>query len=103
MAGAPKYKVYDNDGNYMASCKEAGDAAILVSVGYPDRGTVRLYHSKTLYTSGIGEVADESYDAIAEMILRRENAVHQKAYDAPCRATGHVLVGASPLVTEEGR
>lgn len=75
MAGSPKYKVYDNDGQYVAACKFAEDAAILVSIGYPDRGEVRLNHSKVLFVSS--PESSDSYDAIAEQIVRREREVRQ--------------------------
>lgn len=73
MAGSPKYKVYDNDGVYVASCKFAEDAAVLVTIGYPDRGTVRLGHGRILFTAGV-DGDSGSYDGAAEVIIRRESA-----------------------------
>lgn len=80
MAGTPKYKIYDNDGQYVASTKSADDAAILVVIGYSDKGTVRLGHGQILYTAGTDGHTTDSYDDVAAIILRREQQIMEAAY-----------------------
>jgi len=79
---SPKYKVYDNDGQYVASCKHLEDAAILVGIGYPDRGTVRLGHGRTLWTNGVDGNASESYDGAAQVMADRETKINAAAFRA---------------------
>lgn len=86
MAQAPKYKVYDNDGCYVASCKEISDATILVSIGYPDRGSIRLGHGKVLFVHGIDDAF--SYDEIAERAARQEERIHASALKKAQREGG---------------
>jgi hypothetical protein len=56
MAGTPKYKVYDSEQEYQASCKRAEDAAALVSL-YGDGSTIRLGHGIVLWREGAEEGA----------------------------------------------
>lgn len=71
MAAAPKWKVYRN-GEYVAACKYAEDAAAMVSVA---GGTVKLNHNKVVWVEGEeDQSAGESYDeAAATMIARADN------------------------------
>jgi len=87
MAGSPKYKVYDNDGVYVASCKSLEDAAILVGIGYTDRGTVRLGHGPILWTNGVDGNAADSYDGAAHTMAQRESTIHTVAFAQAYRHT----------------
>ena len=67
MANAPRFKVYTPDGEYVASCKHAEDAAALVAL-YGDGATIRAGHSRRdiLWHEGFqGQPAAESYDFVA--------------------------------------
>ena len=43
MAKAPRFKIYNDAGEYIAACKYAEDALTLVEAG---GGTIRVGHSK---------------------------------------------------------
>lgn len=74
MAASPKYKVYSNKNEYVASCKYAEDAAAIVSMR-GDGTTIRLGHSVVLWTEGQENLpAGESYDNVAEVCDAREDA-----------------------------
>lgn len=72
MAAAPRYKVYNPSGEYVAASKYAEDAA-LVAQGYGEGATVRLGHRQrdTAYTVGFG---DDSADEGREKIHAAEEA-----------------------------
>jgi hypothetical protein len=70
MAQSPKYKIYRGK-EYVGCVKHATDAAVLVSV--QTDGTVRLGHSRILWTEGVDGEASDSYDGAADVILQREN------------------------------
>ena len=78
MAHAPKYKIYSASGEYRASVKDATDAAVLVSIGYPDGGTVRLGPCPILFTATPD--SSNSYDAIAQEIYARESQVQRASF-----------------------
>ena len=70
MAQAPRYKVYRN-GEYVAACKYAEDAAAIVAMG---TGEVRDGHKSrdTVWREGHEEFsAGESYDRAAAIIHDR--------------------------------
>jgi len=70
MAGAPRYKVYTADGEYVATCKFAEDAAAVVA-SY-EGGTIRDGHRKVVWHEGDeSDTAGNSYDAVAQTIYRR--------------------------------
>ena len=52
MAKAPRWKVYNADGKYVAACKYAEDAATVVA-SY-DGGTIRDGHHKIVWREGAG-------------------------------------------------
>lgn len=71
MAGSPKWKVYRN-GEYIASCKYADDAAALVSLG---GGIVKHDHSLVVWNEGAESFsAGESYDGAAKIMQDRVRA-----------------------------
>ncbi len=70
MAATPKFKVYSTDGEYVAACKYAEDAAAVVA-SY-EGGTIRLGHRKILFTEGAEtETAGNSCDGVAQIIHSR--------------------------------
>lgn len=77
MAASPKYKVYNEAGDYMASMKDANDAAVLLSVAHPN-GSIRYGHSQVLARGN--EISGMSYDAVAMLVHEREQAMHKNAY-----------------------
>lgn len=73
MAATPEYKVYNAQKEYVAACKYALDAAILVS-NYNDGATIRHGHSLKgiVWTEGAeDQPAGESYDHVADVIHAR--------------------------------
>ncbi len=71
MAGSPIWKVYRDDGVYMASCKEPEAAAVLVGF-YGDGAKVKHDHKLVVWTEGQEEIpANESYDRATEIMRRR--------------------------------
>jgi hypothetical protein len=69
MAGAPRFKVYSDKGEYVASCKHLEDAAAVVSL-YLTGATIRDGHSVELYKHGLDGDGD-SFDAIAQLCVER--------------------------------
>lgn len=70
MAGAPEWKVY-RDGEYIAACKHAEDAAALVALS---GGDVRHGHRKAdiVWREGAEAFsAGESYDGAARIMVQR--------------------------------
>lgn len=69
MAATPKYKIFMPDGEYVASCKYAEDAAALVAI-FAAGATIRLSHKAkdTVWTEGETGDAAESYDNVARHI-----------------------------------
>lgn len=87
---SPKYKIYDADGVYQASCKEAEAAAALVAAIY-DGGTIRFDHTKKsiVWTEGEEEFsAGESYDGAAQIMFEREREIQNASYKAFCEKNG---------------
>lgn len=71
MAATPKYKVYDNYGNYKAACKDVVTAAVLMEF-YGDDATIRLGHRKIVWTEGAeDQPAHESYDFVMDVVEER--------------------------------
>jgi len=74
MAAAPRYKVFNPEGRYVAACKHVEDAACLVA-NYGDGATIRLSHAKrdAAWTEGAeDQPAGESYDHVRNTVWRRE-------------------------------
>lgn len=72
MAASPKYKVYTPEKEYEASCKHGEVAAAIVAM-LGDGATIRLDHSRILWTEGEEQIpASESYDGVAATLFVRE-------------------------------
>ena len=63
MAAAPRYKVYDSDGDYQGSVKDLALAGALMCV-LGDGATVRDGHHKIIYTEGVNGDCGDSYDTV---------------------------------------
>ncbi len=70
MAGTPRWKVYDKDNKYQASCKEPEAAGAVVAL-YGGGATIRDGHTKVVWTEGTDGWAGESYDAVALLVYDR--------------------------------
>ena len=73
MAATPQFKVFNAEGEYVASVKYFEDAACLMSF-YGEGASVRAGHGKkeTLWTEGRESFsAGESYDDAAEVMASR--------------------------------
>jgi len=69
MASTPRFKVYF-DGEYVAACKYAEDAAVLCAAR--SGGQVKLGHRRILWDEGNEATnAADSYDVAAETMLAR--------------------------------
>lgn len=66
-----RYKVFDADGKRIAACFYASDAAVLVAA-HGDGAKIKI-KSSIVFIEGDDEVsAAESYDAVGDLVLRRE-------------------------------
>ena len=81
MAQAPEFKVYNPQGEYVAACKLACDAAAVVAA-YGDGATIRHGHRRadTLWTDGVDGEAGESYDRVAHTCHRRLHDMQIRRY-----------------------
>ncbi len=72
MASAPRFKVFNPQGKYVAACKFAEDAAAVVAV-YGKGASIRWLHAKKdlLWTDGVDGSAGDSLDACAELCHKR--------------------------------
>lgn len=76
MASSPEWKIYRN-GNYVACCKHAEDAAALVSLS---GGIVKNGHTLIVWKEGAEAFsAGESYDGAAEIMHSRLRSANIKA------------------------
>lgn len=73
MAKSPRWKVYDGQGNYLASCKEPEMAAAIIGGVGVEGWTIRHSHRKSdvVWTEGIDGRAGESYDTVAVLAYQR--------------------------------
>lgn len=69
MAAAPRFKVYDAGGVYIASCKYPQDAAAIVAARGSHGTQIRDGHVRVVWTDGVDGDASESYDAVARRCL----------------------------------
>lgn len=77
MAATPEWKVYRN-GEYVAACKYAEDAAALVSMA---GGIVKHGHSLIVWREGSEKFsAGESYDGAARIMEKRRYDNYAAAY-----------------------
>lgn len=74
MAASPRWKVYDSEKRYQASCKEIEAAAALMGF-YGDGATIRDNGAATnliVWTEGAeGQPASESYDHVVAVAHSR--------------------------------
>lgn len=79
MAKSPEFKLYNDGGEYVGSCRDTHYAAQFVAAMGPG-ASVRWGHAKarTLWTEGTEPIsAWESYDQAAEMMETRRQLVLQ--------------------------
>lgn len=77
MAATPQWKIYRN-GEYVAACKYAEDAAVLVSVS---GGIVKHGHSLIVWREGEEEFsAGDSYDRAGDVMRDRRHSSFAAAY-----------------------
>jgi hypothetical protein len=77
MAQSPQFKIYRGK-EYVAACKYAEDAAILVAAS---GGVVRFGHGLIVWREGFEAVsAGESYDFAADTMQQRIDAHNAAAY-----------------------
>lgn len=72
MAGAPRFKVYSRDGEYVAATKRPEEAGAVVSM-LGNGATIRDGHSpkRIVWTEGVDGHDGASYDVIAETVYAR--------------------------------
>ncbi len=72
MAASPRFKVYDRNATYQASCHEVEAAALLMTL-YGDGATIRNGHTKAsiVWTEGTDGAAYDSYDNVVEVVFSR--------------------------------
>ena len=74
MGAAPRWKVYTEAGEYIASCKEAAVAAMIIAGHGTDGMTIRHGHGRAgiVWTEGQEELpAAESFDYVSMTCLSR--------------------------------
>lgn len=76
MAGTPRYKIYSADGEYLAACKRAEEAAAVVAF-LGTGATIRDGHKTILWTEGTDGIAAESYDFVADRVYSRCRGVFE--------------------------
>lgn len=67
MAASPKYKVYDDQGNYLASCRDATLAAALIGAAGWDGWRVK-YEGRVIFAEGASTSARDSVDEAATVM-----------------------------------
>ena len=68
MAGSPRYKIYDAQGNYQAAAKDAYGALGAALIGYGEGATVRTSHRVKDTVLTITEEHWDSFDrAVVEL------------------------------------
>ena len=81
MATAPIWKVYDNEGVYIASCKLPEYAAMLIAGMGQEGAQIRYDHSKVVWTEGKEDIsASESYDVVARTARERAREYRLEKY-----------------------
>jgi len=71
MAASPKWKVYTEDGEYIASVKRPQfGAMILAGLGQP-QSTIRIGHRYIMWTESVDGDSAESYDVVAQTCTER--------------------------------
>jgi hypothetical protein len=81
MAGSPQFKVYNPQGEYVASCKHIEDAACLAGM-YGEGCTIRDGHSFIVWREGQeASMAADSYDEVAVVVMDRIRSRKRAAYE----------------------
>ena len=70
MGHSPRWKVYDAENVYQASCKEPEAAAAIVGL-YGDGATIRDGHTRVVWREGADGYGAESYDVTAQTVYER--------------------------------
>jgi len=87
MAASPDWKVYTDDGEYIASCKYPVDAAAIVNI-HGDGTEVRLGHDIVCWVEGQeDQPAGNSYDNVSGTCYNRA-LVWDKAIHAALQGNG---------------
>jgi hypothetical protein len=72
MAGSPRYKVFTDAGEYVASCKYPDDAAAIVAAHSIHGWRIRDGHGGSdVWIEGVDGSAGESFDEVARVVLLR--------------------------------
>lgn len=77
MAGAPRFKVYSIQNEYVAACKFVEDAAGIIALY--GGGTIRYGHAKrdTIWHEGFeDQPAADSFDYVREVVVERVKERH---------------------------
>ena len=75
MSGTPKFKIY-REGEYVAACKYAEDAAAIVGVS---GGLVKYDHGRVIWREGEELIeASQSYDEAGAIMVKRVTDYAQK-------------------------
>lgn len=76
MAQTPQFKVYNPQGEYIAACKLADDAAALVAL-YGYGAVIRHGHSHIVWTEGRDTIGPGAgYDEVARVVYQRVDEFH---------------------------
>jgi hypothetical protein len=78
MAGSPRFKVYNPQGEYVASCKHVEDAAMLVG-NYGEGAKIRdgMNGKRVVWHEGKESVsASDSYDEVYSVVWERIRDFH---------------------------
>ena len=71
MVGSSRWKVYSDDGEYLAACKYIMDAAaILGAHGIPGY-TIRDGYRRVVWKDGKDGVAGDSFDTVIDLVIKR--------------------------------
>jgi hypothetical protein len=76
----PDWKVYHPGRGYVAGCKFADDAAVLVAA-FGEGAQIKYRHHTLVWTEGKEtQLAEESYEFVAQICVERVNEVKRAAY-----------------------
>lgn len=80
MASSPQLKIFNPDGDYIASCKYYEDAAMLVG-SYGHGAKVKLGHSSIIWNEGQEEIeASESFDRARQIMVERVDEIYKRSF-----------------------
>ena len=71
MVGSSRWKVYSNDGEYLAACKYVLDAAAILGCHGIAGYTIRDGDYQVVWTDGADGVAGDSFDAVGDLVSKR--------------------------------